>query len=334
MVHTLTIVSLSFCCNGSLHSSHHRYRTTSTTCGYGDHSPSTVPGQLFTIVFAIYGVIILGVFIAIFGSFISDAQTKAMKRFQTKSQQQMIDTLFRPSERGIEKSGFWSDHVSLADDIWKVVMAELPSILLVAFMALILGMREGWGLTSTLYFCIMAATTTGYGDYTPSTQIDKLYCVFLLPLAVAVFGEVLGRIANVYIRRKQRIAQAKFLHRSMTLCDLRNMDTDADGKVNREEFLCFMLVALQKVDRDTIDELKSIFDTLDTNKNGVLEPEDLVDLAEENYLPTVQQIQKEIEESTRNILDPNQTLAATLRTLTPQQSDSSSQGHRRHHTVL
>jgi hypothetical protein len=229
----------------------------------------------------------------------------------------------------------------LADDVWQVVMDELPLILLVALLGLILGMREGWGLTSTLYFCVMAATTTGYGDYTPSTQMDKLYCVFLLPLAVAVFGEVLGRIANVYIQRKQRIAQVKFLHRSLTLCDLRNMDTDADGQVNREEFLCFMLVALQKVDRATIDELKGIFDTLDTNKNGVLDESDLVELTETNYLPTVQQIQKEMQQhhSSLHLLDPH--LAATFRTtgttsthrtLSPQ--DSNSSRHKRHHTIL
>ncbi len=240
----------------------------------------------------------------------------------------MIETLFRNSDRPLEQSGFWRDHVSLADDVWKVVSAEFPLIGLVAIMALILGIREGWGVTSTLYFCIMAATTTGYGDYTPSTQIDKLYCVILLPLAVAVFGEVLGRIANIYIQRKQRIAQAKFLHRSLTLCDLRNMDTNADGKVNREEFLCFMLVALQKVDRETIDQLKSIFDSLDTNKNGLLEEEDLVELAEDNYLPTLKQIQKELDcsdEVSGPLLPSNRSLHDTI---------PGTSRHRRHHTVL
>lgn len=300
----------------------------STTCGYGDLEPSTVAGQFFTIVFAIYGVIILGVFIGIFGSFISEAQSKAMKRFQHKRQYQMIETLFRHSDRPLEESGFWRDHVSLADDIWKVVTAEFPLIGLVAVMALILGIREGWGLTSTLYFCIMAATTTGYGDYTPKTQIDKLYCVIFLPLAVAVFGEVLGRIATIYIQRKQRIAQAKFLHRSLTLCDLRNMDTDADGKVSREEFLCFMLVALQKVDRETVEQLKSIFDSLDTNRNGLLEEQDIVELAEDNYLPTVKQIQKELDASSemgQQLLQMN-----IMRNLTPPENNR----HRRHHTVL
>lgn len=77
----------------------------------------------------------------------------------------------------------------------------------------------------------------GYGDYTPQTQIDKLYCIFFLPLSVAVFGEVLGRIASIYIQRQIRKSERKFLQRSITLCDLRRMDANGDNQVDMEEFL-------------------------------------------------------------------------------------------------
>jgi hypothetical protein len=274
----------------------------STTCGYGDKEPTTTAGQLFTILFAIYGVIILGVFIGIFGNFISQTQTRALKKFHKRKQQQMLDTLFEAGEPPpVHESGFWSDHVSLADDVWKVMKAEFPVVLLVAVMAIFLGLREGWSFTSTLYFSIMAATTTGYGDYTPKTQIDKLYCLLFLPLAVAVFGEVLGRIATVYIHRKQRLAEAKFLHRSLTLCDLRNMDANADGAVDREEFVTFLLIALQKVDAPTIQRLRDIFDSLDTNGNGLLEPKDLMELAEESYVPTLQQVLQQQQQEAQDL---------------------------------
>ena len=304
----------------------------STTCGYGDLEPTTTQGKLFTIVFAIYGVMILGVFIAIFGSFISEAQTRAMKRFQRKQQHQMIETLFRGmSERPIEETGFWRDHVSLADDIWRVLRDESPLILLVAMMAFILGVREGWDWASTLYFCIMAATTTGYGDYTPKTQIDKLYCVILLPLAVAVFGEILGRIATVYIQRKQRISQTKFLHRSLTLCDIRNMDSDDDGRVDLADFMSFMLIALQKVDRQTIEELKTIFQDLDRNGNGLLEEKDLEEIAQENYLPTLERIREELDGSTEDL---DRLLLKKLDPFPTQQTAEKPHRHRRVHTIL
>ena len=147
----------------------------------------------------------------------------------------------------------------------------------------------------------MAATTTGYGDYTPTNQLDKLYCVLLLPLAVAVFGEILGRIANIYIERKQRVAQTKFLHRSLTLCDIRNMDSDDDGRVDMSDLMSFMLIALQKVDRRTIEELKTIFHALDTNGNGCLEEADLRELVDSSYLPTLQRMRKEAVDASSSI---------------------------------
>jgi hypothetical protein len=294
-----------------------------------------VAGKIFTIFFAIYGVIILGVFIAIFGAFISEAQTRAMKRFQRKHQNQMMDTMFRQSSRrpDLEETGFWKDHVSLADDIWKVLRAESPLIFLVGIMAMILGVREGWDWTSTLYFCIMAATTTGYGDYTPTNQLDKLYCVILLPLAVAVFGEILGRIANIYIQRKQRVAQTKFLHRSLTLCDIRNMDSDDDGRVDMSDFLCFMLIALQKVDRRTIDELKTIFRSLDTNGNGFLEEADLDELVHVNYLPTLDRIRKELNSSSAEF-DRKRLQKLSSSVIASTESPTIPKVHQRSHTVF
>lgn len=178
------------------------------------------------------------------------------------------------------KENWFDDHKALLKDVIAVVKEEAPEILVVMFFALILGFREGWSLTSTAYFCIMSASTTGFGDYTPATQLYKLYCVFFLPLAVAVFGEVLGRIANLYINRKHREAEQQYLRRTITRCDLRNMDANHDGAVDMEEFLCFMLVALQKVDQESIDDLRDIFNNLDTNSNGVLDKDDLVELTQ------------------------------------------------------
>jgi hypothetical protein len=117
---------------------------------------------------------------------------------------------------------------------------------------------------------------------TPTTQLDKLYCIFFLPLAVAVFGEVLGRIANLYIRRKTRTAQKEYLRRTITACDLRNMDSNHDGSVDLGEFLCFMLLALQKVDEESIHDLRRIFNKLDTNHNGRIDKDDLIALQQTN----------------------------------------------------
>ena len=178
------------------------------------------------------------------------------------------------------KNGFLHDSMALLKDIQFVLSAELPEIMAVAVFAFILGYREGWSFVSILYFCIMSASTTGFGDFVPQSQINKLYCVFFLPLAVAVFGEVLGRIASVYVQRKARAKEAALLRRSITLCDLRRMDSNEDGCVDMEDFLSFMLVALQKVEPQLLDDLKATFHALDNNGNGLLDKDDLVQLTQ------------------------------------------------------
>jgi Ion channel len=164
----------------------------STTCGYGDLEPTTTAGQLFTVCFAIYGVIILGVFIGIFGNFISETQSRATRKLRKKKETQILDTLFGHSTERfpihtterfdydatspaaamatvpattaqpmLEETGLWNDHVSLLDDVWRVVQGQFPVIALVGLLAMILGLREGWSFMNMLYFSIMAATTTG-----------------------------------------------------------------------------------------------------------------------------------------------------------------------------
>lgn len=303
--------------------------STFTTCGYGDLEPTTTAGQIFTILFAIYGVIILGVFIGIVGSFISEHQQNATLTAEEEYGDQVLETLFagiedraaemekaqlqhnitstngnkpapsppKPKQRSYTykeaREDFLGDQITMADDVMFVLRSEAKPILLVAVGALILGLREHWSITSILYFCVMAASTTGYGDYTPQTQMDKVYCLFFYPLAVCVFGEVLARIAGVYMQRKQRGAEHKFLHRALTLCDLRKMDTNRDGSVTKEEFISYMLVALQKVDQEFIDDLREIFDNIDTTGKGILEKRDLVKLTKKNYRP-LQKIREEL----------------------------------------
>lgn len=280
--------------------------STFTTVGYGDVEPKSESSQLFTIVFAVYGVIILGIFIGVVGHSIAEKRAAATHRWKRSQKRRLLHSLFPeyrppsyPSERDPlvqRRHSWWSDHASLLDDVWKVCKVEAPEILLVMLLALILGLREGWSMTSTFYFCIMSASTTGYGDYVPKTNADKIYCIFFLPLSVAVFGEVLGRIATLYITQRNRELEYSHLHRTVTLCDLKNMDANGDGMVDREEFIIFLLVALQKVDQELIDELKAIFAALDRNGNGKLEKDDLVAL---NERPTWTDLQRRV--SRRNI---------------------------------
>ena len=105
--------------------------------------------------------------------------------------------------------------------------------------------------------------------------LTKSIGIFYIPLAVAVFGELLGRIAAAYVERRNDEVEEKFLHRTMTLADLRTMDTDKDNRVSEVEFLKYMLIALQKVDKEDIDEIMDVFRSLDKSGTSYINQEDI-----------------------------------------------------------
>lgn len=88
-------------------------------------------------------------------------------------------------------------------------------------------------------------------------------------------GEFLGRVASVYLERKHRLAETKFLQQSLTWTDIETMDEDNDGEVDKAEFLSYMLVTLQRVDQEEIDTLMNLFNKLDVDKSGTLSKDDL-----------------------------------------------------------
>ena len=90
-----------------------------------------------------------------------------------------------------------------------------------------------------------------------------------------MLGEFLGRVAGVYTDRASQKLEERFLARSMNLCDIRIMDVNKDGMVSEAEFLSYMLVALQRVEKEDIQEIKDLFKGLDKSRNGFIDKEDL-----------------------------------------------------------
>lgn len=163
----------------------------------------------------------------------------------------------------------------LYKDITCLIFLEAPVILPVLFFGILIGYYEGWELTDSVYWTVVSSYTIGFGDFAPKTTLGRLCCILFLPFAVAVIGEVLGRIASVYMDRKRNQAEEIFLQRSLTTTDLRSLDLNADGRVTKSEFLTYMLVALQKVSLEDIEELYAVFDRLDVDSSGTLTQRDV-----------------------------------------------------------
>ena len=45
---------------------------------------------------------------------------------------------------------------------------------------------EGWRLLDSLYFCVVTLTTVGLGDFTPQTDLGKVFTIFYVLAGISV----------------------------------------------------------------------------------------------------------------------------------------------------
>lgn len=250
-----------------------------TTVGYGDIYPTSPGGQVFTMLLATYGVVILGIFIGIVGEMVVDLNAKKKQSQQKIMASKLLHSIENQGRNGADtetgSSPQQESESGLLASVRHIILLELPIVSILVIVAVAIGRVEGWTALQSVYWLAISGYTIGTGDFTPSKPATKLICVFFLPLCVAVLGEILARIASLYMRRKHQEVEHCFLNRTLTLCDLRTLDADRSGSVDKAEFLAYMLVALQKVSQEDIDEILAAFARLDKDCNGFLTEADL-----------------------------------------------------------
>lgn len=229
--------------------------TVFTTVGYGDLAPSTDVSRFFTIFFASGGIIILGVFLGIIGTRLFElreervnvklqgVQKQVMTQFDTAigaGEVEMMDHDDAKKEGEEERESF-------AKDVWEIIKIESPLILALMVLASPVVYLEGWDFVMGIYWMFVTGTTIGFGDLSPTHTWTKVICIIYLPLAAAVFGELLAQIAGAYIERCSDEIEDAFLDRALKRGDLEKMDLENNNIVKPYEFLSYMLVTLGKV---------------------------------------------------------------------------------------
>ena len=257
---------------------------TFTTIGYGDLTPDTHASRLFTSFFALSGVAFLGIALGVLGNNMIEAQEKAVQQTGDLAKYRVL-SLFGTNHSD-EKDNNETNNEAAASSSWCStscfkLLAEFAGILffLKIFSSIVAddpGIDVSGDWSDSLYFAIITACTVGYGDLAPQSQKGRLAAIFFIPLVVGTMGHFLSVLANWVIESRQTGYRQLMANKELTLQDLEVMDEDGDGNVTQAEWLEFMLVAMDKVDKELIQELKGHFHRLDEDGTGTLSREDLV----------------------------------------------------------
>ena len=145
---------------------------TFTTAGYGDLVPVGDNERLFTLIFIIIGISVLGgicltvIFDNVFGAYedmIGRAKQKSAAKFMKDSMDKVEkrdkNLYFQqstPSTKSISSENSPS-YLNEIKSLW-------PFLLLISLGAAYIGYANQWSVITTLYFFVVTATSVGYGD--------------------------------------------------------------------------------------------------------------------------------------------------------------------------
>jgi len=60
---------------------------------------------------------------------------------------------------------------------------------------------EGWNLLDSLYFSVVALTTIGYGDPSPSTAASKIFTIFYIFVGIGIILVFVNAVAERAMER-------------------------------------------------------------------------------------------------------------------------------------
>mmetsp|Transcript_31655 Transcript_31655/g.38772 ORF Transcript_31655/g.38772 Transcript_31655/m.38772 type:complete len:430 (-) Transcript_31655:125-1414(-) len=257
---------------------------TFTTVGYGDLAPENEAGKIFTCVFATAGVTYLGFLLGIVGNNIIEANIANVKNIQREKSKDMIAALNRSYKNSsaeitrdgdvAKNAGDDGNHISIRERTLNVLKyTGLFSALLIG--SFYIGGEQDWNWVDQIYYLTITSLTIGYGDSSPDSSRSKLFAIFYILFAVGTVGSLVGGVATFVIDSKMNKFLRSLESRTLTVRDLELMDTDGDGQVTKLEFMEFLLLAMEKVDRELLDALHTQFDRFDEHGEGTLSKADL-----------------------------------------------------------
>ena len=156
-----------------------------TAVGYGLRSNLGQSTYCFLIFYILLGVGLLTLILAVLCQSLMDSMIKhKIKKsfFILNNNLNISDNIFQFNEAEAEKKTFL---VNLKSFIFSRALYVVMWLAWLVGGGLLVGMgQEKWSIVHSLYFSVVSATTVGFGDFSPETDVAKVICIIYLPITV------------------------------------------------------------------------------------------------------------------------------------------------------
>jgi len=250
-----------------------------TTVGYGDVSPSLDHTKVFTCFYVLFALVI-----AVFAiSFLMEA---AMTYAEQKARELQVQR---------QEEGIFAQKKHARQRRFRTMLKNVALFgLLILVGSLFFGTVKDWEdspgdkWVNSIYLSVITLTTEGFGDFSASSDAEKVFCCFYMVIGIPSCGACLATFTE-YIFGEQKddirlglvqggLKQDKFESMEAfckTLSAANCIADEDDDSISRFEFLSFLLVENDIVDMENITDAMSNFRALDVQQDGHITRDDV-----------------------------------------------------------
>ena len=80
----------------------------------------------------------------------------------------------------------------------------LATILIIFIGAIVYHFVEGWGWIDSIYFSVITLTTVGYGDFSPQTDLGKLFTIFYIIIGLGLMFSFINTLYHYNVIKVKR----------------------------------------------------------------------------------------------------------------------------------
>jgi len=74
----------------------------------------------------------------------------------------------------------------------------MTTAIILAFGSIMFHYLEGWTWIDSIYFSVITLTTVGYGDFSPQTEIGKIFTIFYIFIGIGIILSFINTVYNHY----------------------------------------------------------------------------------------------------------------------------------------
>lgn len=220
-----------------------------TAVGWGSVVPKTDLGKLFTSAYALAAMIVMAFIVCQLMDFIIESA---------------LDDLLDWMEQQVAKTN--------TDSPWVNFRQRCTMLAVTATCGFFFFWKiDGMSPVDSAYFCVVSMTTIGFGDIIPKTAQGKVFLCIWIFVSVGCVASCMGAYTKASAARMQDIK----INQQLNKQDMKAMDKNADGKVDRAEFLATVLIDSHLITTEQLSQINDAFDELDHDGSGWLDEADI-----------------------------------------------------------